>query len=233
VGRNFNSGDVITINGISTAVDISTGPMTISLWMKPSAIGASEHDLLSKWSGGATSQQYLVTIGSTGIGSAGQAGYVIGSYSAINGVYSVAPPTLTANALYQLIVWVDPAGKFSAGPSAGVKLSGALTGASFVAFRERRTAGGVNLLIGGQVGIAASYAGMIAEVAIWNDILSPGEQLSLQVGVNPNRVRRTALAGYWPLWGNHSPEPDISGNVLNGILSGTSGANHAPVTPPA
>ena len=35
---------------------------------------------------------------------------------------------------------------------------------------------------------------------------------------------------YLPMWGLSSPEPDLSGNANNGTLTGTSYADHPPVT---
>ena len=75
----------------------------------------------------------------------------------------------------------------------------------------------------------AGFEGTIAEVAIWNDILSPEERTALGTAC-PQSVRRTALAGYFPLWGasGTSIEPDLSGHKDNGTLTGTTRANHSP-----
>jgi hypothetical protein len=77
-----------------------------------------------------------------------------------------------------------------------------------------------------------TFAGTIAEVAIWNAILSPSERAAL-ANVCPSGIRRASIVGYWPLWGasGTSIEPDLSGNVNNGALTGTSSANHPPCTP--
>ena len=72
--------------------------------------------------------------------------------------------------------------------------------------------------------------GRLAEAAIHTAALSAGEMLALSRGVRPTRVRPQSLAGYWPLWGLSSPEPDLSGSANNGTLHGTSQADHAPLT---
>lgn len=76
----------------------------------------------------------------------------------------------------------------------------------------------------------STFPGIVAEAAVWNVELTPSEAQSLGV-VCPEGIHRTALVGYWPLHGAHSPEPDLSGNVNNGTVTGTSVANHAPCTP--
>jgi hypothetical protein len=75
-----------------------------------------------------------------------------------------------------------------------------------------------------------TFPGIVAEAAVWNVELTPPEAESLGT-VCPERVHGTALIGYWPLYGAHSPEPDLSGNVKNGTVTGTSVANHAPCAP--
>jgi hypothetical protein len=82
------------------------------------------------------------------------------------------------------------------------------------------------------------FPGRLAEVAIWNLDLTASEAAALAQGVIPYRIRPSALQGYWPLWGLTSPEPDLSGNDIptsaspsTGVLTGTSPANHAPITP--
>lgn len=63
-------------------------------------------------------------------------------------------------------------------------------------------------------------AGRLAEVAIFNRILTFSEITSLHnstTGV-PGSLT-SSLAGYWHLCGNASPEPDSSGNGNSGVLS--------------
>lgn len=73
--------------------------------------------------------------------------------------------------------------------------------------------------------------GDMAQYAWWNVALAPGEFQSLAAGIDPIYVRPASLLLSWPLYGTASPEPDWSGNVRNGTLTGTTGVDHAP-TPP-
>jgi Concanavalin A-like lectin/glucanases superfamily len=63
--------------------------------------------------------------------------------------------------------------------------------------------------------------GNIADVAIWNTILTSAQISSLAAGQRANMIGANAnLVGYWPIV-NQSPEPDYSGNGFNGTLNGT------------
>lgn len=72
--------------------------------------------------------------------------------------------------------------------------------------------------------------GRIAEVGIWNVVLTANEIASLARGVPPGRIRPENLEGYWPL-GHGATEPDYSGKGRNGTVTGTAIGSHAPVMP--
>ncbi|HYT44678.1 MAG TPA: LamG domain-containing protein [Methylomirabilota bacterium] len=65
------------------------------------------------------------------------------------------------------------------------------------------------------------FAGRIADVGVWSEGLTASEVASLAQGHRPFQVRPQALVGWWPLDGLSSPEPDLSVNVNNGVLTGT------------
>jgi len=73
------------------------------------------------------------------------------------------------------------------------------------------------------------FGGSMAEVGIWNVVLTAGEILALAKGCRTASVRPASLVGYWPIWGLASPEPDMSGNANNGTLTGTAKANGPPI----
>ena len=76
----------------------------------------------------------------------------------------------------------------------------------------------------------AKFSGTLAEFAIFNIQLQSAEIAGLAGRVGVRRVEPAAIVNYWPLWGLHSPEPDMDGSGNSGTLTGTSLANHAPVT---
>jgi Concanavalin A-like lectin/glucanases superfamily len=64
-------------------------------------------------------------------------------------------------------------------------------------------------------------SGNIADIAIWNTILTGTQISNLASGQRANTIGANAnLVGYWPIVGQ-SPEPDKSGNSNNGVLTGT------------
>lgn len=74
------------------------------------------------------------------------------------------------------------------------------------------------------------HSGGMAEVGIWDAVLTDAEVAALARGVPPWKVRPQSLVAYWPLWGVHDPEIDLSGNGNNLTLyNGPTRADHAPV----
>jgi hypothetical protein len=73
--------------------------------------------------------------------------------------------------------------------------------------------------------------GQIAEACIWNIGLSDEEIAALARGVHPLNMHRASIVGYWPLFGNDSPEPDLSGNGLGMTVTGATKDDHCPCAP--
>jgi hypothetical protein len=72
--------------------------------------------------------------------------------------------------------------------------------------------------------------GRIAEVCAWSAALNANEFSALASGVVPNRVRPQSIIAYWPIWGVHSPEPELTGNGPNATLDGAPAfGNHPPI----
>ncbi len=76
-----------------------------------------------------------------------------------------------------------------------------------------------------------ALTGTVAEVGIVAARPNSDQAVALHRGLPGRRVFGKDMKGDWPLWGRHSPEIDLSGLANNLTLSGTSAANHAPVTP--
>lgn len=85
--------------------------------------------------------------------------------------------------------------------------------------------------VGAALDNANPWDGKIAEFGVWNVALTVDEIASLAKGVPPSRMRPEALRVYWPLWGAHSPEPDLSGTTKSGTVTGATLANHSPTGP--
>ena len=75
-------------------------------------------------------------------------------------------------------------------------------------------------------------SGRICEVLLLDVALTDAEVAThAQLGFLPSWIRPANIKGYWPVWGIHSPEIDLSGqgNSLT-LVNGPTRANHAPVT---
>jgi hypothetical protein len=223
-GRRFRGSDIITANGIGTPLDISTGSMTVSAWFYPTAVSGSEEDIVAHYTQpGNKGNQWLLSIGGAYGSSTNVQWFVGGSFT------SGGCGTVTPNKWYFVILVIDKTGKYSGGsPSVGEAVYGGITCSSGQALSfDDRLPGGSNFTIGGTSGVA-TFKGYIAEVGVWNDVLSPIERTALAGGVSPASVRRSSLVGYFPLYGAKSPEPDYSGNKDNGVLTGAPKAPHCP-----
>lgn len=81
---------------------------------------------------------------------------------------------------------------------------------------------------------SAYFSGRIAEVGLWNIALSDNEVFALGTGLCPLFVRPQNLVGYWPLWGLHSPEIDLTSGAHSLTVTGaTVVEDHAPMMLPS
>jgi hypothetical protein len=230
-GRSFNgTSDYISANGISTPLDISTGNETVSFWWYPTSTTtqcAVCHYLFSS-----AGSQFAVGI-AYGTGSAGELTWAVGCCGSVTGTsYGNCPTAVTLNHWYQIIMYSV------SGSSTGLIVNGGTFCSQTTSWDSANiSAGGTNFTIGAQGNGLYPAHGIIAEVAVWPSNLSAGFKQALAtvcpMGPTARRMGLPKPVGYFPLWGasGSSKEPDLSGNVLNGTLNGTTPANHAPCTP--
>jgi hypothetical protein len=132
--------------------------------------------------------------------------------------------TVTANTWHYFLATFD-----------GATVTGYLDGASDASFAATFSGSASSNEIGRDgVGGGHNFGGLLADVAVWNVVLSQLEISALANGARPLAVRPKALVRYWPVGGLQSPEPDLSGNAQNGTLTGTNpafGPPFAPYTP--
>jgi hypothetical protein len=245
-GRNFAGSDIIAVpvaqgsaldicsnNAGCSSVD-TNGNLTVSVWIYPTSVGDTEHDPISRWAPGTagnTAEQWLISIGATAFEPINTIGFKVGNGGALTGVYGNCSTAVTANQWYQVILEVDTV--FGAAEFFVPQLNCAIS----TGWREQRNPTGIALTIGGQTGsggtgTAPNFKGRVANIGIWNAVLSAGERTALEAGVAPNRIRQTNLVYYCPLYGFSSPEPDLSGHQYNGAVTGTTAAPQCPCAEP-
>lgn len=79
---------------------------------------------------------------------------------------------------------------------------------------------------------ATYWTGDIAELTVWNVVLTDQEVAILAKGIRSRRLRPINCIAYYPLWGTHSPEIDLVSIPNSMTVTGaTRGIGHAPVEP--
>jgi hypothetical protein len=199
MGRLFNgSSDKILATTVAAA-----SSWTISCWAQANTTSGTQTIV---YDGNDASNGF-------GIQSADGSAHVRGVVGTAGNVTSTQAPSTTAFAHYAL---VNNAG------SQTLYYNGASIGTASLTPVAPSSG---NLSIG--VGTTTNFFnGQVADVAVWTSALNLTQIGQLAVGYRPVDV--AAPAGWWPLSGYSSPEPDISGNANNGTLTGTS---QAPMPP--
>ena len=80
-------------------------------------------------------------------------------------------------------------------------------------------------LVGNRADTDRRFDGRIAEVALWNSVLTSGNATSLAGGLRSDFVGTPAY--YWPLLGDDSPEPEhMAGTPALNVTGAGKGASH-------
>lgn len=199
---------------------VSGFPLSISCWAKPTNTGAVMAFAGLFKSTSAFDYYYIGVNNSTRQSFASQGGPAGGTAFA------------TALGNYTSGTWIHVGGVFASSTLRSAYRDGANKGDNTTSLASgtalNRTAVGRQ-----SVATPTFYTdGLIAEVGFWNVALNENEMAALGRGVSPRKIRREALMAYYPVWGLHSPEIDLtSGNKLLTLNNSPTAANHAPVVP--
>jgi hypothetical protein len=211
VARLFASASSQSLS-VAAAVIPDTEPFTFAAWFKPTT-SAAVMSVLNLGDGGTTNFMSL------GIDATGHARTFIQGGSASTSAGTVTNGT-----------WAHLAAVFTSTSlrQAFLNAVGATTDTTlYTPFTANKTEIGI-------IGTLDFANGAIAEAGIWNVALTQDEITALAAGVPPLLIRPGSLKGYWPLWGDDSPEPDYNPNgTLNNLslVNAPTKADHAPVTP--
>lgn len=197
------SGNYLSVSDVA-AIDITGTALTVCCWINLDVNNATQ-DVVAKY--GSSPLQYLLRINNSG-----QLSVFIGDGGNDNAVGGTTIGTGS---------WKHVALRKN-GTGAGA-LKGYLNGVEeATATSNRSIADTSNPLTFGAAGDDTDQVnGRIAEVAIWNIALSPAEIAQIAAGKSPLSIQPANLKGYWPLYGNVSPETDLSGSGNNATIVGT------------
>jgi hypothetical protein len=131
----------------------------------------------------------------------------------------------TSTGTYTANSWHHAAGTFASSTLREIFLNGTGGDTNTTTVSFPTGLDGIRIGIVGGVAPGDAFDGDLAEVAVWNVVLTDAEIQALANGASPNYIRRGALVGYWPVWSDSIGEDfTASGNTLTN--TGTTAANH-------
>jgi len=225
MARSFNGSSDLINCGTSSILNPNGGSasMTASIWAYATSFPNAYNAVMGRSDG--VNHYYVLQPKSTGK----LALYYIDNLGAGQSYDGTGSNTLSTGIWYHLAFTIGSGGGTSGANGCQGFVNGAIDGGNSTATGGITTISASTCL--GSDNHGANWAGRLADAAIWNVILTPIEIAALAKGIRPKSIRRTALLGYWPVDGLQSPEPDLSGNVNNGTLTGTSAAFGPPIVP--
>jgi hypothetical protein len=211
--------DIGSISSPSTA-------LTLSAWMYPTeaiSINFTESGLICKEFGGSEPFASYNLTPSTSTTQWNPA-FKVGITTLGPGTAQKTNHTISTN------TWYHMAGTWVSGDNVRLYINGVQEGISAGTLSGTISYGAFNTFIGRNQLDVRVFRGRIAEAAIWNTQLSANEVLALALGLKANKIQFPNLVAYYPVWGLHSPEIDLSANSATGTITGTlNQSNHAPV----
>lgn len=202
-----------TSYGTTGVAPATAPPVTIAAWIYPTTLAAGGNDLVYLLNDAGNGNEFELIIRD-----AGGSSFRINAGMASNGIGGTRAASTTA---LSVNTWYHACGVYNSLSSRSVFTDGAGKVTNSVTLVDPM-AGINNIGIGVfSPGPATSFSGRMAEVGIWNVALDDAEVVALAKGFTPPLIRPQSLVGYWPLFGNDSPELDRSKSNNNLTLTGS------------
>jgi hypothetical protein len=206
MARLYNGVDSQSTLASTVFLNQTPGPFTISFWFKPADLnqvgktlllsGHTANALAVRWEAVGDSLDFVAT-GFTGTDPNTGSAIALSSTHVTNGAWCAyryqGAGAEWSRWLNRTKTVINSAITFTTGNNSGDTYVGSAGGSGYV-------------------------AGAIAEIAIWSAALSDDEMNQLQQGMAADQFRPGNLLVYWPLRGNHSPEPDYVSGKVGGIV---------------
>ena len=218
MAREFNGTNQIYY---STTTPVTAAPLTLACWFYANDV-TSSRALLGVLNASVNNEYWLLFA----------AGASVGDPVIFRANTSAGAADASTTAGYTAGAWHHACGVGVSATDRTVYLNGANAGTSATS-RTPSSVSRTSLAARDHTTTDLYFDGLLAEVGIWSAALGAADVAALAKGMSPLLVRPDALAGYWPLRGKLSPEPDrLSGNEYALFNTPTAGA-HARVFMPA
>ena len=199
----------------STSAPVTAVPLTMACWFKTTTIAAGTHALVWIGDKDVSDQWFRLRRGTANMDACARDS---GTERISNG-----PGGLTTN------TWYHAAGTYT---STTERLA-YINGVAGITNTTACTPAGADRISIGRIGrsVPADYLdGTVAEVGVWNVVLTAGEIMSLAKGTPPSMVRPSSLVFYSPLWGD-TAEADLTTGGRDLTVTGAAVAPHSPSAP--
>ncbi len=197
-----STGDRLTVSNPAQVADLTAFTFACWMYIDGNGLGSSLGRIITKNDAGVVTRK-LFNINNVGS---------IKRLSATVGRATTNATATSVNNVFSLATWTHVALAYD--ESGGCRL---YSGGTEVSYASAPTVGsgatvadsGGDLIFMNQPNGLATLDGRLAQVGIWNRVLS-GVELGLLSGSKYSpRLVRSGLVGCWPLFGVASPEPDI------------------------
>lgn len=196
----------------TTYTPLSAYPYSLSAWFLPNDI-TNNHTLLTLSNGTGAER---VTLRANG----GTAGDPLILRNTTGGV-DVSANTTTG---FSASAWNHAFGIGTSSTSRDVWLNNGGQGSSSTS--SAFPTGLNEIKLAAQADTTVRLDGKLAEVAIWNVVLTADERAALAAAVSPLLIRPASLVAYWPLIGRYSPEIELTNGDAVTLTNGPTNADH-------
>lgn len=202
MARDFNGSTQYLIGGDPAVTD---WPLTISAWFHPDAAIAATHNAVSLGDASVDNQdQVLLQFRTAGANDVVAAAAFGANFRRATGTTHLAPGT-----------WYHITAVYGSATSREIFVDGTSEATNTQSLGTFTWSNIDRIVVAAhaQSTIDGFVDAQIADVAIWDVALDGREIAALAAGVRPNHILRSSLVHWWPIWGRHSPEIDLTGNL--------------------
>lgn len=201
------------------ATPITAVPISMSCWFYPTSVATSATDIMFIRNSSGAAEYWGMYIN------------VTGGKATVATCATLTEKTADSTTSFSANTWNNAVATFSSSTLRTIYLNGGGKATETTNLTPSSTS---SITIGGffdSPTLFGAMDGRLAEIGIWDAVLSDNEAFALAKGATPLRVRPQNLRCYWPLYGNGSPEPSYSRNSTSYNLTLNGSPTQAPHPP--